>query len=176
MVVATLIVMNCVIVLNVSLRGPGTHVLSERLKHVFLEVLPGYLGSPIEPAGEDPRDAPQPRRRSSFGLMLKAEEYVLKKPRSEILFERQGQRHGAGSRKRAAAPEIKECVDACNFISESTKAQSADGAEMENWVLIGQVVDKLCFWVAFGLFSLGTAAIFFTGHFNSVPDDPFPGQ
>ncbi|XP_044273084.1 acetylcholine receptor subunit epsilon, partial [Varanus komodoensis] len=196
MVVATLIVMNCVIVLNVSLRGPGTHVLSERLKHVFLEVLPGYLGSPIEPAGEDPRDAPQPRRRSSFGLMLKAEEYVLKKPRSEILFERQGQRHGlqrtpghgpAGGLDvappgclfkalAAAAPEIKECVDACNFISESTKAQSADGAEMENWVLIGQVVDKLCFWVAFGLFSLGTAAIFFTGHFNSVPDDPFPGQ
>ncbi|KAL8176981.1 UNVERIFIED_CONTAM: hypothetical protein K2H54_040578 [Gekko kuhli] len=94
MVVATLIVTNCVIVLNVSLRSPNTHVMSERLKHVFLEVLPQYLGSTLEPAGEDPWDAPQARRRSSFGIMLKAEEYILKKPRSELLFERQGPRHG----------------------------------------------------------------------------------
>lgn len=34
MVVATLIVMNCVIVLNVSLRTPNTHVMSPRLRHV----------------------------------------------------------------------------------------------------------------------------------------------
>uniref|UniRef100_A0A452GN93 Uncharacterized protein n=1 Tax=Gopherus agassizii TaxID=38772 RepID=A0A452GN93_9SAUR len=32
--VATLIVMNCVIVLNVSLRTPNTHCMSEQLKHV----------------------------------------------------------------------------------------------------------------------------------------------
>ncbi|XP_063097849.1 acetylcholine receptor subunit epsilon isoform X12 [Cavia porcellus] len=36
MVVATLIVMNCVIVLNVSLRTPTTHVTSPRLRHVRL--------------------------------------------------------------------------------------------------------------------------------------------
>lgn len=34
MVVATLIVMNCVIVLNVSLRTPTTHATSPRLRHV----------------------------------------------------------------------------------------------------------------------------------------------
>lgn len=34
MVVATLIVMNCVIVLNVSLRTPTTHTVSPRLRHV----------------------------------------------------------------------------------------------------------------------------------------------
>lgn len=34
MVVATLIVMNCVIVLNVSLRTPTTHAVSPRLRHV----------------------------------------------------------------------------------------------------------------------------------------------
>ena len=34
MVVATLIVMNCVIVLNVSCRTPTTHAMSPRLRHV----------------------------------------------------------------------------------------------------------------------------------------------
>nr|XP_056719558.1 acetylcholine receptor subunit epsilon [Euleptes europaea] len=194
MVVATLIVMNCVIVLNVSLRSPSTHLMSERLKHVFLEVLPRYLGSTLEPAGEDPWDAPQARRRSSFGIMLKAEEYILKKPRSELLFERQGQRHGLQRRpgyqmpyrldvqmtstlyKNLAnvAPEIKECVDACNFITDTTKDQNAESAEMENWVLIGQVIDKLCFWAAILLFSMGTLAIFLMGYLNIVPDNPFP--
>ncbi|XP_048373785.1 acetylcholine receptor subunit gamma-like isoform X2 [Sphaerodactylus townsendi] len=194
MVVATIIVTNCVIVLNVSLRSPSTHVMSERLKHVFLEVLPRYLGSTLEPAGEDPWDAPQARRRSSFGIMLKAEEYILKKPRSELLFERQGQRHGLqrgpGCRmthgldvqmtstlyKNLAnlAPEIKECVDACNFITDSTKDQNAESGEMENWVLIGQVIDKVCFWAAILLFTIGTLAIFLTGYLNIVPDDPFP--
>ncbi|XP_061446136.1 acetylcholine receptor subunit epsilon isoform X2 [Rhineura floridana] len=196
MVVATLIVMNCVIVLNVSLRSPNTHSMSEQLKHVFLEVLPRYLGSSLEPAGDDPWDAPRPRRRSSFGVMLKAEEYILKKPWSEILFEHQGLRHGlqrvpgysaaygldvgmtSSLYKNLAslAPEIKECVDACNFIAESSKTHSADSAEMENWVLIGQVIDKLCFWIAILLFTIGTLAIFFMGYFNAVPDNPFPGE
>ncbi|XP_053115474.1 acetylcholine receptor subunit epsilon isoform X3 [Hemicordylus capensis] len=192
--VATLIVMNCVIVLNVSLRSPSTHTMSEGLKHVFLEVLPRYLGSNLEPAGDDPWDAPRPRRRSSFGIMLKAEEYILKKPRSELLFEHQSRRHGLrrepGLRMlhgidvglthtlyknlASMAPEIKECVDACNFIAESTKDQSADSAEVENWVLIGQMMDKLCFWAAILLFTIGTLAIFLTGYLNTVPDDPFP--
>ncbi|XP_054851116.1 acetylcholine receptor subunit epsilon isoform X2 [Eublepharis macularius] len=277
MVVATLIVTNCVIVLNIALRSPSTHVMSERLKHVFLEVLPRYLGATLEPAGEDPWDATQVRRRSSFGIMLKAEEYILKKPRSEILFERQGQRHGlqrrpgyqmpcfeqkrpplhwqqlcgphgatlshclsareelvsitlltnrtriAGgtrgqlpwsSRWRSCkewpqrktlgwvracvetltdrldvqmtsalyknlanvAPEIKECVDACNFVTDGTKDQNAASAEMENWVLIGQVIDKLCFWAAILLFTAGTLAIFLMGYLNTVPDTPFPVQ
>ena len=34
------------------------------------------------------------RRRSSFGLMQRAEEYVLKQPRSEMLFDKQKERHG----------------------------------------------------------------------------------
>ncbi|XP_054851117.1 acetylcholine receptor subunit epsilon isoform X3 [Eublepharis macularius] len=196
MVVATLIVTNCVIVLNIALRSPSTHVMSERLKHVFLEVLPRYLGATLEPAGEDPWDATQVRRRSSFGIMLKAEEYILKKPRSEILFERQGQRHGLQRRpgyqmpyrldvqmtsalyKNLAnvAPEIKECVDACNFVTDGTKDQNAASAEMENWVLIGQVIDKLCFWAAILLFTAGTLAIFLMGYLNTVPDTPFPVQ
>ncbi|XP_067412258.1 acetylcholine receptor subunit epsilon [Emydura macquarii macquarii] len=190
--VATLIVMNCVIVLNVSLRTPNTHCMSEQLKHVFLEVLPRYLGSALEPSG-DPWAAAPPRRRSSFAIMLKAEEYILKKPRSEILFERQGQRHGLGRTPACdgvdvgltstlyknlanAAPEIRACVEACNFITATTQEQNASSAEMENWVLIGKVIDKLCFWAALLLFTIGTLSIFLMGHFNTVPDDPFPVQ
>ncbi|KAJ6654966.1 hypothetical protein lerEdw1_006437 [Lerista edwardsae] len=196
MTVATLIVMNCVVVLNVSLRSPSTHTMSEGLKHVFLEVLPRYLGSSLEPTGDDPWDAPQPRRRSSSGILQKAEEDILKTPRSELLFERQGLRHGlqrgpgcgtpCGSdvgvtstlykSLASLAPEIKECVDACSFIAESARGQSADSAEMENWVLIGQVMDKLCFWAALLLFAVGTLGIFLMGQLNTVPADPFPGQ
>uniref|UniRef100_UPI00398EC132 acetylcholine receptor subunit epsilon isoform X3 n=1 Tax=Pristiophorus japonicus TaxID=55135 RepID=UPI00398EC132 len=93
MVVSTLIVTNCVIVLNVSLRTPNTHSMSEKVKHMFLEILPQYLGMHLE-SSEDSWDTPQPRRRSSFGIMIKAEEYILKKPRSELMFERQRDRHG----------------------------------------------------------------------------------
>uniref|UniRef100_A0A8C3SJ01 Acetylcholine receptor subunit epsilon n=1 Tax=Chelydra serpentina TaxID=8475 RepID=A0A8C3SJ01_CHESE len=175
--VSTLIVMNCVIVLNVSLRTPNTHCMSEQLKHVFLEVLPRYLGSALEPTG-DPWAVPPARRRSSFAIMLKAEEYILKKPRSEILFERQSQRHGLRRTPNlaSAAPEIRACVEACNFITETTREQNASSAEMENWVLIGKVIDKLCFCAAILLFTIGTLGIFLMGHFNQVPDDPFPLQ
>ncbi|XP_040099565.1 acetylcholine receptor subunit epsilon isoform X4 [Oryx dammah] len=158
MVVATLIVMNCVIVLNVSLRTPTTHAVSPRLRHVLLELLPQLLGSGAHP--EIPRAASPPRRASSLGLLLRAEELILKKPRSELVFEQQRHRHGtwtcewtspsgprgAPSRARllithpgspppatlcqnlgAAAPEIRCCVDAVNFVASSTRDQEATG-------------------------------------------------
>ncbi|XP_069917393.1 acetylcholine receptor subunit epsilon isoform X5 [Oryctolagus cuniculus] len=93
MVVATLIVMNCVIVLNVSLRTPTTHTTSPRLRHALLELLPRLLGS--GPPPEAPRSPSPPRRASSVGLLLRAEELILKKPRSELVFEGQRHRHGA---------------------------------------------------------------------------------
>uniref|UniRef100_A0A8C5PC65 Acetylcholine receptor subunit epsilon n=1 Tax=Leptobrachium leishanense TaxID=445787 RepID=A0A8C5PC65_9ANUR len=188
MLVSTLIVLSCVIVLNVSLRTPSTHHLTTKLKHMLLEVLPRYLQMTVEPC-EEAEETPRERRRSSLGIMLKAEEYVLKKPRSELMFERQRERHGM-SRKPAdrfdvgltttlyrnlaqCAPEIKDCVDACNFITLSTKSQNITGAEMENWIMIGKVLDVLCFWVMLPLFVVGTLAIFLMGHFNTAPDRPF---
>ncbi|XP_058037388.1 acetylcholine receptor subunit epsilon [Ahaetulla prasina] len=191
MTVATLIVTNCVVVLNVSLRSPSTHRLSPRLKHLFLKILPHYLGSTIGPADDESQGGPCPRR--SFSILVKAEEYILKKARSEVLFEHQGHRHGLQrapdydgldvqmttmlyKNLSSLAPEIKECVDACNFISKSTKEQNSHGAEMENWMLIGQMIDKLCFWLAILLFTIGTLAIFFMGHLNTVPEDPFPAH
>ncbi|XP_037057071.1 acetylcholine receptor subunit epsilon-like [Peromyscus leucopus] len=82
MVVATLIVMNCVIVLNVSLRTPTTHATSPRLRQILLELLPHLLGSSSPP--ESPRAAPPARRASSVGILLRAEELILKKPRTFI--------------------------------------------------------------------------------------------
>ncbi|XP_069805216.1 acetylcholine receptor subunit epsilon-like isoform X1 [Dendropsophus ebraccatus] len=210
MIVSTIIVLSCVIVLNVSLRTPITHNLTAAMKHRLLEVLPRYLQMKIEPCEEE-EATPRERRKSSLGIMLKAEEYVLRKPRSELMFERQRERHGMSRDERGhrgeekgakgskgqwrwqivdgfdvavttplfknlahCAPEIKECVEACNFITSSTREQNKSGAEMENWVMIGKVLDVLCFWGALPLFMVGTLAIFFMGHFNQAPERPFP--
>ncbi|KAM4012605.1 acetylcholine receptor subunit epsilon-like, partial [Anomaloglossus baeobatrachus] len=210
MIVSTIIVLSCVIVLNVSLRTPSTHNLTATMKHRLLEVLPRYLQMKIEPCEEE-EATPKERRKSSLGIMLKAEEYVLRKPRSELMFERQRERHGMNRDDRGhrgeekepkgrkgqwrwqivdgfdvgvttplfknlaqCAPEIKECVEACNFITSSTREQNKSSAEMENWIMIGKVLDVLCFWGALPLFVVGTLAIFFMGHFNNAPELPFP--
>lgn len=193
MFVSTIIVLSCVIVLNISLRTPSTHNLTAIMKHRLLEVLPRYLQMKIEPCEEE-EETPRERRKSSLGIMLKAEEYVLRKPRSELMFERQRERHGMSRDDRGhrvdgfdvgvttplfknlahCAPEIKECVEACNFLASSTKEQNKCGAEMENWVMIGKVLDVLCFWGALPLFMVGTLAIFFMGNFNQAPERPFP--
>ncbi|XP_030638135.1 acetylcholine receptor subunit epsilon [Chanos chanos] len=194
MSVTTLIVTNCIIVLNYSLRSPSTHTMSRSIKHVFLEAIPRFLGMAplVDEGNEGEMDGVRGRRRSSFGLMQRAEEYVLKQPRSEMLFDKQKERHGLThslldeidvsstatlyKSLAQAAPEIKQCVDACNFIAESTRQQNDIGSEVESWVLIGKMIDKVCFWVAILLFSIGTVAIFLMGHFNKVPEYPFPGE
>lgn len=58
---------------------------------VLLELLPQLLGSGAPP--EVSRAASPPRRASSLGLLLRAEELILKKPRSELMFEGQRHRH-----------------------------------------------------------------------------------
>ncbi|KAM4544598.1 acetylcholine receptor subunit epsilon [Odontesthes bonariensis] len=195
MCVTTLIATNQIVVLNFSLRSPSTHTMSHSIKHLFLEMVPRFLGMP--PLVDDSEmtaevNGIKERRRSSFGLMQRAEEYVLKQPRSEMMFDKQRERHGltrsivdsidvsstANLYKSLAqaAPEIKQCVDACNFIAESTRQQNDIGSEIESWVLIGKMIDKVCFWAAILLFIIGTVWIFLTGHFNTAPDFPFPGE
>uniref|UniRef100_A0A668ASE9 Cholinergic receptor, nicotinic, epsilon n=1 Tax=Myripristis murdjan TaxID=586833 RepID=A0A668ASE9_9TELE len=195
MCVTTLIATNQIVVLNFSLRSPSTHTMSQTLKHVFLELVPNILR--MRPLVGDSEvkaevNGVRGRRRSSFGLMQRAEEYVLKQPRSEMMFDKQRERHGLTRSIVAdmdisstanlykslaqAAPEIKQCVDACNFIAESTRQQNDIGSEMESWVLIGKMIDKVCFWAAILLFTVGTVGIFLSGHFNQVPEFPFPGQ
>nr|XP_004666966.1 acetylcholine receptor subunit epsilon [Jaculus jaculus] len=177
MVVATLIVMNCVIVLNVSLRTPTTHATSPRLRRVLLELLPRLLGS--SPPPEAPGAGSPTRRASSVGILLRAEELILKKPRSELVFE--GQRHRQGTWTAAlcqslgaAAPEIRCCVDAVNFVAESMRDQEATGEEVSDWVRMGKAIDNVCFWAALVLFSVGSSLIFLGGYFNQVPDLPYP--
>ncbi|XP_007950553.1 acetylcholine receptor subunit epsilon [Orycteropus afer afer] len=177
MVVATLIVMNCVIVLNVSLRTPTTHAMSPRLRHVLLELLPRLSGS--GPPPEAPRAASPPRRASSVGILLRAEELILKKPRSELVFEGQRHRHGTWTAAlcqslAAAAPEVRCCVDAVNFVAENTREQEATGEEVSDWVRMGKALDGVCFWAALVLFSLGSGFIFLGGFLNRVPTLPFP--
>ncbi|XP_053766372.1 acetylcholine receptor subunit epsilon isoform X1 [Desmodus rotundus] len=177
MVVATLIVMNCVIVLNVSLRTPTTHATSPQLRHVLLELLPRLLGSGVPP--EPPRASSPPRRASSVGILLRAEELILKKPRSELVFEGQRYRQGPWTAALcqslgAAAPEIRCCVDAVNFVAESTRDQEATGEEVSDWMRMGKALDNICFWAALVLFSVGSSVIFLGGYFNQVPELPYP--
>uniref|UniRef100_A0A3P9K2J8 Cholinergic receptor, nicotinic, epsilon n=1 Tax=Oryzias latipes TaxID=8090 RepID=A0A3P9K2J8_ORYLA len=195
MCVTTLIATNQIVVLNFSLRSPSTHTMSYSIKHLCLEMVPRFLGmSPLVDDSEVTAEVNgiRERRRSSFGLMQRAEEYVLKQPRSEMMFDKQRERHGltrsivdnidvsstANLYKSLAqaAPEIKQCVDACNFIAESTKQQNDIGSEIESWVLIGKMIDKVCFWAAMLLFIVGTVGIFLTGHVNKAPEFPFPGE
>uniref|UniRef100_A0A8C7C0E4 Cholinergic receptor nicotinic epsilon subunit n=1 Tax=Neovison vison TaxID=452646 RepID=A0A8C7C0E4_NEOVI len=177
MVVATVIVMNCVIVLNVSLRTPTTHTMSPWLRHVLLELLPRLLGSGATP--EAPRATSPPRRASSVGLLLRAEELILKKPRSELVFEGQRHRHGVWTAALcqslgAAAPEVRCCVDAVNFVAESTRDQEASGEEVSDWVRMGKALDNVCFWAALVLFGVGSSLIFLGGYLNRVPELPYP--
>uniref|UniRef100_A0A8C7L001 Cholinergic receptor, nicotinic, epsilon n=1 Tax=Oncorhynchus kisutch TaxID=8019 RepID=A0A8C7L001_ONCKI len=175
MSVTTLIATNQIVVLNISLRSPNTHTMSHTL---FLELVPQFLG--MAPLVDNAEAGVRERRRSSFfGLMQRAEEYVLKQPHSEMMIDKQRDACTTASLYKSlaqAAPEIKEYVDACTFIAESTKQANDIGSVSISWVLIGKMIDKVCFWVAMALFSIGTVAIFLTGHFNSVPEFPFPGE
>ncbi|XP_051482299.1 acetylcholine receptor subunit gamma isoform X1 [Apus apus] len=194
MVVTVVIVVNCVIVLNVSLRTPNTHSMSPRVRQVFLHLLPRYLGMHI--AEETPGPPQATRRRSSLGLIVKADEYMLWKARTELLFEKQKERDGlmktvlekigrgleSGSAQdfcqslEEAGPEIRACVDACNYIVNATREQNDFGSESEEWILVGQVIDRVCFYIMASLFVCGTLGIFLMARFNQAPALPFPGD
>ncbi|NXP53182.1 ACHG protein, partial [Heliornis fulica] len=194
MVVTVVIVVNAVIVLNISLRTPNTHSMSQRVRQVCLHLLPRYLGMHM------PEEVPGPpqaaRRRSSLGLMVKADEYMLWKARTELLFEKQKERDGLmktvlekighsldSSRTQdfcqsleEAGPEIRACVDACNYIANATREQNDFNSESEEWILVGQVIDRVCFFIMASLFVCGTIGIFLMAHFNQAPALPFPGD
>ncbi|XP_050164134.1 acetylcholine receptor subunit gamma [Myiozetetes cayanensis] len=194
MVVTVVIVVNAVIVLNVSLRTPNTHSMSPRVRQVFLHLLPRYLGMSV--SEETPGPPQAVRRCSSLGLMVKADEYMLWKARTELLFEKQKERDGlmktvlekigrgleSGSPQdfcqslEEAGPEIRACVDACNHIANATREQNDFGSESDEWIMVGQVIDRVCFFIMASLFVCGTVGIFLVAHFNQAPALPFPGD
>ncbi|TWW54206.1 Acetylcholine receptor subunit delta, partial [Takifugu flavidus] len=94
MVVVTVVVLNCVVVLNLHFRTPSTHVMSEWTKQLFLQRLPLILLMSRPAEAEPYWDGALPRRSSSVGYIASAEEYDSVKSRSELMFEKQSGRHG----------------------------------------------------------------------------------
>lgn len=142
MSVTTMVVMNCVIVLNVSLRTPNTHIMTDKVRKVrlwvlanpwgshwinvlvylpldypltlrppqiLLNILPRLLRMQMQPWTPNNEYTPEAgnsktlaterhlvpcRRRSSITLITKAEEYVMKTARSELMFTRLKERNG----------------------------------------------------------------------------------
>ncbi|XP_024419907.2 acetylcholine receptor subunit gamma isoform X2 [Desmodus rotundus] len=198
LVVTILIVVNAVVVLNVSLRSPHTHSMARGVRKVFLRLLPQLLRMHVRPlAPMAPLDArPRLQNGSSSGWSVSGgEEVALCLPRSELLFQ-QRQRNGlvraalerlekgpepgwsqdlCGSLKQAA-PAIRACVEACNFVARARRQQRHFDSGNEEWFLVGRVLDRVCFLAMLSLFVCGTAGIFFMAHYNRVPALPFPGD
>nr|XP_046264124.1 acetylcholine receptor subunit gamma isoform X2 [Scatophagus argus] len=112
MSVTMMVVMNSVIVLNVSLRTPNTHIMTDKVRKILLNILPRLLRMQMRPwtpnndstslAGNGEAPAKDGdgvflvpcRRRSSMTLINKAEEYAMKTARSELMFARLKERNG----------------------------------------------------------------------------------
>lgn len=78
------------------MRGRKAGTRRRPVPKVFLESLPRLLRM-SQPAGSA-AGAPCIRRCSSAGYIAKAEEYYSVKSRSELMFEKQSERHGLASR------------------------------------------------------------------------------
>ncbi|XP_007125086.2 acetylcholine receptor subunit delta [Physeter macrocephalus] len=189
MVLVTMVVVICVIVLNVHFRTPSTHVLSEGVKKLFLETLPEVLHM-SRPAEDGPSPGTLIRRSSSLGYISKAEEYFSLKSRSDLMFEKQSERHGLARRLTTARrppggseqdqqelfSELKPAVDGANFIVSHMKDQNNYNEEKDCWNRIARTVDRLCLFVVTPIMVVGTAWIFLQGAYNQPPPQPFPGD
>ncbi|NP_001095267.1 acetylcholine receptor subunit delta precursor [Xenopus laevis] len=191
MVLVTIVVVSCVIVLNLHFRTPSTHAISERMKEIFLNKLPRilHMSQPAEPEPE-PWSGVLLRRSSSVGYIVKAEEYYSVKSRSELMFEKQSERHGLTSRATPARVnplnannsqdqlygEIKPAIDGANFIVKHIRDKNDYNEEKDNWYRIARTVDRLCLFLVTPVMIIGTLWIFLGGAYNLPPSLPFPGD
>ncbi|XP_001495566.2 acetylcholine receptor subunit delta [Equus przewalskii] len=189
MVLVTMAVVMCVIVLNIHFRTPSTHVLSDGVKKLFLEILPELLHM-SHPAEDGPSPGALVRRSSSLGYISKAEEYFSLKSRSDLMFEKQSERHGLARRLTTARrppagseqaqqelfSELKPAVDGANFIVNHMRDQSNYNEEKDSWNRVARTMDRLCLFVVTPIMVVGTAWIFLQGAYNQPPPQPFPGD
>ncbi|GAA6090873.1 acetylcholine receptor subunit gamma isoform X1 [Tachysurus ichikawai] len=205
MSVTAITVMNCVVVLNVSLRTPNTHPLTNKVRKVLLNSFSRVLGMGkhrrTPQSGQRADDITNEytvplRRHSSLGLIVKADEYMLKIACSELMFNKLKERNGLMRSTMQkirnnlegdtvqdltwtlamASPELQQCVASSKHITESTKQHTDFQKGNEEWFLVARVIDRLCFITMALLFTLGTIGIFLMGHFYQAPALPFPGD
>ncbi|KAJ8011589.1 hypothetical protein DPEC_G00059820 [Dallia pectoralis] len=203
MSITIVIVMNCVVVLNVSLRSPNTHMLSNKTRKILLNLVPRVLRMQMR-LWTPPEDCDVSngtcnghghstdgggnvflvpcRRPSSLGLITKAEEYVMKTARTELMFSKLRDREGlmksalekiysgldSGTALdlsvslAQASPEVRQCVASCKHIAQTARQQNNFESENEEWFLVGRVIDRMCFIAMVLSFFLGTVGIFLT--------------
>uniref|UniRef100_A0A8C1PZT0 Cholinergic receptor, nicotinic, gamma n=1 Tax=Cyprinus carpio TaxID=7962 RepID=A0A8C1PZT0_CYPCA len=152
MSVTTITVMNCVVVLNVSLRTPNTHPMSNTVRKVQQNYLTIFY----------------------FMWFLALNLFFCGLTSENGLGGNTAQ--DLESSLASALPEVQQCVSSCKHIAESAKHQNDFQSENEEWFLVARVIDRMCFIVMALLFILGTIAIFLMGHFNQAPSQPFPGD
>uniref|UniRef100_A0AAX7V423 Cholinergic receptor, nicotinic, gamma n=1 Tax=Astatotilapia calliptera TaxID=8154 RepID=A0AAX7V423_ASTCA len=164
MSVTTMVVINSVVVLNVSLRTPNTHKMADKVRKVRL-CRNGVHLVPCRPRSELMFD----KLRGRNGLMKS----VLEKLHDGL--EGGTAQHLVNSLAKAS-PELKQCVVSCKHIAETARQQNDFQSENEEWFLVARVIDRVCFIVMVLVFFIGTVGIFLMGHFNQPPSTPFPGD
>ncbi|KAM8849323.1 LOW QUALITY PROTEIN: acetylcholine receptor subunit gamma [Spinachia spinachia] len=192
MLVTTMVALTCVIVLNVYLRTPNTHTMTDEVCKILLNILPRLLGMRMRPctpnvstdAGNGETLAPDgndmlrvPCRRSTITLITKAEEYA-QKWRDESSF-----REVSISLsflfyctqetlwRVLCADDVLQGSTAEHLTASLGKASLHLQTENEECFLVAKVIDRVCFIVM--VFFIGTIGIFLMGHFNQPPSSPF---
>uniref|UniRef100_A0A8C7DT65 Cholinergic receptor nicotinic delta subunit n=1 Tax=Naja naja TaxID=35670 RepID=A0A8C7DT65_NAJNA len=185
MLLVTAVVVVCTMELNIHFRTPSTHVLSEWTKEIFLDTLPRLLHmSKPEESNATPQDGFLIRRSSSVGYIVKAEEYFTIKSRSELMFEKQSERHGLTSRITPARKPQKGSNLQDQLYNEIKPEKNSlfpiiiilPFQEKDNWNRVARTVDRLCLFLVTPILSLGTLWIFLVGIYNHPPLLPFEGD
>uniref|UniRef100_A0A3P8UJ07 Cholinergic receptor, nicotinic, delta (muscle) n=1 Tax=Cynoglossus semilaevis TaxID=244447 RepID=A0A3P8UJ07_CYNSE len=151
MVLVTVVVLNCVVVLNLHFRTPSTHVMTNWTKRFFLERLPRILRM-SQPADEGP---PVGETRTEDQMVNPQEEGDM----TEQLY-----------------GEIKPAVDGANYIIRHMRNKNDYNEEKDNWSGIARTVDRLCLFLVTPVMTLGTIIIFLMGICNHPPHLPFKGD
>uniref|UniRef100_A0A4W6D7E6 Cholinergic receptor, nicotinic, delta (muscle) n=1 Tax=Lates calcarifer TaxID=8187 RepID=A0A4W6D7E6_LATCA len=167
MVLVTVVVLNCVV------KVTHTHTHTPLIRPCFfLERLPRILRMSRPAEAEPYWDGALPRRSSSVGYIATAEEYYSVKSRSELMFEKQSERHGLMTRTTHAAGTSFDL----NKSAKQNFKLLLSSQEKDNWSGIARTVDRLCLFLVTPVMTFGTIIIFLMGICNHPPHLPFKGD